>query len=400
MNSQHNQQINQHVEEQNQNNTTQDSQEEDDEEAANKVINNCQNCSKSVKEFKYKIVDMQNELRLKEQQIKQIQRDNLIMEKIKIENEGILAEKEGDLEIQKLQQEIYALKEKQRQIKKEERQLEKDMTKQCDYLVRIEQKHKEVCDKVGVSFSLNQTRADDLQDIIRMNHKQKAYKNEQIEKSKIEKNGKIEVNESTFKQLQEIIIKKREQKFELEKQAKKEIEDLQKQQKQIYETNQKLQKDIKEKEKVLNMYVIEINKVKRHTKHNALQPIGNEYEYCKRAIASNKEIRREQKGLHIGTETARSWDNSIELRNDYQIYKISFWWSDFLIVGMNVQYKLKNGEKQIVDCFMPSSLENLQTADLKLKGNEYIASISGHCNLVSIEYLRIVSSRGNYIMVG
>jgi hypothetical protein len=64
------------------------------------------------------------------------------------------------------------------------------------------------------------------------------------------------------------------------------------------------------------MYVIEINKVKRHTKHGALQPINNEYELSKRTLMP-KEIRREQKGLHIGSETARSWDNSIELRPDY-----------------------------------------------------------------------------------
>lgn len=68
---------------------------------------------------------------------------------------------------------------------------------------------------------------------------------------------------------------------------------------------------------------------------------------------------------------------------------------------MSVEYKYKKGDKSIIECFAPSkTTENLEERTLKLLGNEYITSVTGYFNNLYIEYLRIVSSRGNYIMAG
>ena len=67
---------------------------------------------------------------------------------------------------------------------------------------------------------------------------------------------------------------------------------------------------------------------------------------------------------------------------------------------MTVEYKLKNGSKTILECFAPASTEGLEERSLKLRSPETIASITGYYNNFYIEYLRIISSRGNYVMAG
>lgn len=57
-------------------------------------------------------------------------------------------------------------------------------------------------------------------------------------------------------------------------------------------------------------------------------------------------------------------------------------------------------EPILLECFAPSSTENLDEKVLKLRGVEQITSVTGYYNNCFIEYLRIVSSRGNYIMAG
>lgn len=67
---------------------------------------------------------------------------------------------------------------------------------------------------------------------------------------------------------------------------------------------------------------------------------------------------------------------------------------------MSVEYKLKTGEKVTLECFAPASTEGLEERVLKLWGQEYISSVTGYMNNIFIEYIRIVSSRGNYILAG
>lgn len=115
-----------------------------------------------------------------------------------------------------------------------------------------------------------------------------------------------------------------------------------------------------------------------------------------------RDIRREQRGVAVGTETACSWDNSNELPSDkeYSISEVRVLFRDEQIKGLTVEYKLRNGERVELECFAPDSTKDLSERVLKLRGPETIASVSGLYNNFFIEYLRIVSSRGNYIMAG
>jgi len=67
---------------------------------------------------------------------------------------------------------------------------------------------------------------------------------------------------------------------------------------------------------------------------------------------------------------------------------------------MSVEYKHRGGDKSIIECFQPQSTEGLEERSLKLLGTEFITTVTGYYNNLFIEYLRIVTSRGNYIMAG
>lgn len=51
-------------------------------------------------------------------------------------------------------------------LKRDNRIIDRETTKQCEYLVTIEQKHKEVCDRFGVVASLNPERFELMQELI------------------------------------------------------------------------------------------------------------------------------------------------------------------------------------------------------------------------------------------
>lgn len=78
-------------------------------------------------------------------------------------------------------------------LRREDRIIEKEMVKQCQYLVLVEQKHKEVCEKYGVPSTLNPTRFETLQELMTENHKNKQIKQEKVEKEKQKKLGNVEV---------------------------------------------------------------------------------------------------------------------------------------------------------------------------------------------------------------
>lgn len=61
-------------------------------------------------------------------------------------------------------EEVKALKDKIRDMQKHEKHEEKSFKKQQEYLVILEGKYREVCEKAGVSSSLNFTTAQDIND--------------------------------------------------------------------------------------------------------------------------------------------------------------------------------------------------------------------------------------------
>lgn len=58
-------------------------------------------------------------------------------------------------------EEVKGLKEKIRELQKNQQHEEKTAKKQQEYLVMLEQKYREVCEKAGVSASLNVSRAEE-----------------------------------------------------------------------------------------------------------------------------------------------------------------------------------------------------------------------------------------------
>ncbi|EAR97070.4 hypothetical protein TTHERM_00196610 (macronuclear) [Tetrahymena thermophila SB210] len=368
-----------------------------------KILEDKQSSNQNVQ----RITEMKNEITEKQMLLQKLIKENKLLEDIKIQNEAILAEREAAQEIKDLEEEAIGLRGLLKDVRKEDRQIEKEMTKQCQYLIALEQKHKEVCEKFGISPTLNQTRFDNLQDLIAENHKNRQKINEKQEKEKKKKLGDIEINAESYKKLNEDIKKKKQEKQDLDISQKKELDDIQSKIKQVSAERETILLRLRDKEKELNIAIMKINELKRLTKHNALQPLvlesikGNRQDvglYMK----MKKEYRREQKGVSVGSETACSWDNSNELpeTKDYQIQQINIWFQEEQIKGIQVEYKLRNGEKVVLDGFFPKSTENLQEKVLKLRGPEYIQSISGYYNNYFIEYLRIVSSRGNYILAG
>ncbi|KAL4510252.1 hypothetical protein ABPG72_010445 [Tetrahymena utriculariae] len=368
-----------------------------------KILEDKQSSNQNVQ----RITEMKNEITEKQMLLQKLIKENRLLEDIKIQNEAILAEREAAQEIKDLEEEAIGLRGLLKDVRKEDRQIEKEMTKQCQYLIALEQKHKEVCEKFGISPTLNQTRFDNLQDLIAENHKNKQKINEKQEKEKKKKLGDIEINAESYKKLNEDIKKKKQEKSDLDISQKKELDDIQSKIKQASAERETILLRLRDKEKELNIAIMKINELKRLTKHNALQPLvlesikGNRQDFGL-YMKMKKEFRREQKGVSVGSETACSWDNSNELpeTKDYQIQQINVWFQDEQIKGIQVEYKLRNGEKVVLDGFFPRSTENLQEKVLKLRGPEYIQSISGYYNNYFIEYLRIVSSRGNYILAG
>lgn len=67
---------------------------------------------------------------------------------------------------------------------------------------------------------------------------------------------------------------------------------------------------------------------------------------------------------------------------------------------MSVQFKLRTGEIQEVECFAAADKIGMEEKVLKIRAPEFVSSVTGYHNNYFIEYLRIVSSRGNYIMAG
>lgn len=81
-----------------------------------------------------------------------------MLEEIKAQNEAALAERDMGLETKDLEIEAANLKVTMKDLRRDDRIIEKEMVKQCQYLVLVEQKHKEVCEKYGVPSTLNPAR--------------------------------------------------------------------------------------------------------------------------------------------------------------------------------------------------------------------------------------------------
>lgn len=58
-------------------------------------------------------------------------------------------------------EEVKGLKEKIRELQKQQKHDEKGSKKQQEYLVNLEQRYREICEKFGVSPSLNFSRAEE-----------------------------------------------------------------------------------------------------------------------------------------------------------------------------------------------------------------------------------------------
>lgn len=58
-------------------------------------------------------------------------------------------------------EEVRGLKDRIRELQKAAKHEEKSSKKQQEYLVTLEQKYREICEKAGVSSSMNHTRAED-----------------------------------------------------------------------------------------------------------------------------------------------------------------------------------------------------------------------------------------------
>lgn len=59
-------------------------------------------------------------------------------------------------------EEVKGLKDKIREMQQQEKHAEKSFKKQQEYLVTLESKYREVCDKAGVSASMNYTTAQEM----------------------------------------------------------------------------------------------------------------------------------------------------------------------------------------------------------------------------------------------
>lgn len=68
---------------------------------------------------------------------------------------------------------------------------------QHENLVRLEAKHREVCETYGISQSLNQTRADNLQKLIEQNHNRKIKEQDEDES----KRQKFDLTETGYKEI-------------------------------------------------------------------------------------------------------------------------------------------------------------------------------------------------------
>ncbi|KRX04980.1 Mannose-binding lectin [Pseudocohnilembus persalinus] len=366
------------------------------------------------------------ELRQRELNDLQIEQRNLIA--LKRDAERNLKKIKPDRILNSLRDDILHTKNLIKEQKRIEKINEKNFKKQEEFVVKLELKHKSVCEQVGADFDVKKPTEQELfsEEAIKKS-KQNLIKNQDVYKKK--SNNLNTSKQSSLTQVQPKYIKLDISDKGFKKQEQR-LNDLQKQIDRIKSTNiqnsQKVETQLEslklDNEQTKNE--IELKEKDIQTAYQRLKELQNlvsqngsivdSYFYnSSKVLGSNKnqfnqvpqklEVRTESGGVKIGSTEARSFHDCQNLPENkiYKLKQITIVSAEEYILSIESKYKLADGTTKNIISFKNSvQAKDQKEQILKLQGIEQISNITGYFDEKCIKYLKIITTRGKFLMAG
>lgn len=335
-------------------------------------------------------------------------------------------------------------------MNEKQRRTEKNEMKQQEFMVMLEKKYRDVCERVGISASINFKPAEEsangarspqqgqngkpvnlLDDVharslpnIKNRLTPRTFKKGEGERKT------TEMTQDQFQQLQEQLVVLTNSKKSLERKYKGEISQLTSKITELEAERQEISKQLKEKEQENNILQAKYNELKRNSKGKTITPLeispekpgndkkrpankkfekGNDWEESMKQsskkiteVANNNESRLSSERRLAGVEnTTMNFDDKKLLKGDspVKISKLMFYYSNEYVCGVQATYRLANGETVEGEHHVHRK-EKYLAKTLVIEPDDYICLINGFYTAKGIQHIHIETAKGTKTDIG